>query len=1112
MALPINFRETHWILIILFCAAAGIYSWYYFPTAFPILDVEVAMDRHSAITRAREIARERDLGPSGFNLAASFSQDNEVQTFVELEAGGKDAFRNMMRTGRYHPFQWHVRLYREGESRETLVRFKPTGEVYGFKEKWPESVEGPVLAPEKARRIAEKRATENWGIDLSKYQFLSSGEQERSSGRVDHTFLYERKDVDVGDGEYRLRLGVSGDQLSEVTHYVHVPQGFTRRYQNMRSANNLIKSTGNIFVYVVYLLIGGFFGCYWLLTRDALKWRTAFVWGAGITLLLFLARINSLPLSWMEYDTAMSTGAFLSRRIVNALSSSLIFGVIITISFISAEGLTRMAFGHHPKLWQTWNPEVAGSKTVSSLTVFGYLLLGPYFAYNIALYGFAHESLGWWTPSNILYNPNILAHYATWLKPVVNSLRAGFWEECLFRAVPLAGAALLGNRYGRRNWWIGITLVLQALVFGAGHASYATQPSYARVVELFFSSIGLGLIYLGYGLLPTVIVHYLYDLILMSIPIFVSTAPGILFSQTVVVLLGSVPLLVVLAGRLYNGEWIVLPDRYFNRSRSTARERDSADRTVPVLPELSWQRTLLVVLAGLSALGIWYAYGSFETYETPLRMTREPAVRSARTTLEDTGESPSDWMVGSYVSGGVNVSDRFVWHEGGPDAYRKLMGSYLTPPHWTVRYFTFEGSLVKRAEEYRVRLAPEADYSEIEHVLPKSSEGDSLSESEARVLADSAIISRYGYEPDELKKISAEPQPRPKRRDWTFEYGVPGEYPLEKGEARVRVRIAGSEVTESSRYVHVPESWKRDHRSRQKVIELIGSSADTVLYLIGLVGAFAGLVFWGRGWGFDLKTFLVVLVGFIVLTGAETVNRWPRILATFSTAEPYWSQVVTVLTGRILYVVWAGVLGLIAGFTHANIGRNTSGSTGRSLLVGLSLGAVAVALLTLTSQLTPNLVPEWGHYGSLSQAFPLLHHSIGAVKKLVTGTVMLLLFAAAVHRVSRGGREHSTWTVAGIVLFGFLIGSNGGFVTFAGWAVKGVLYAGLFVLAGLYVFPYDRSFVPAAVGSFIVLGKIKTMIISVHPFALWSPLLAIVIVLVLSGYWTLLLNRRQTTT
>ena len=147
------------------------------------------------------------------------------------------------------------------------------------------------------------------------------------------------------------------------------------------------------------------------------------------------------------------------------------------------------------------------SRAVVGRTVGGTLLTCIEFGYIIAFYLVATRLWKWWTPAEALVDPDILATYVPWLSAVAPSLHAGFWEESLFRAVPLAGAALIGDRLGNRKLWIGIGLVVEALVFGGAHANYPSWPAYSRPIELFVPSLIWGLIYLRFGLLPSIITH-----------------------------------------------------------------------------------------------------------------------------------------------------------------------------------------------------------------------------------------------------------------------------------------------------------------------------------------------------------------------------------------------------------------------------------------------------------------------------------------------------------------------------------------------------------------------------------------------------------------------------
>src|SRR5690625_7521509 len=87
------------------------------------------------------------------------------------------------------------------------------------------------------------------------------------------------------------------------------------------------------------------------------------------------------------------------------------------------------------------------------MTGLGLLLVAPFVLYVTTGYWFTTEALGWWTPSEQLFHPDVLAQYQPWLPAIAGPLQAAFWEEAMFRAIPIAGAVLLGQRFGGTRYW-----------------------------------------------------------------------------------------------------------------------------------------------------------------------------------------------------------------------------------------------------------------------------------------------------------------------------------------------------------------------------------------------------------------------------------------------------------------------------------------------------------------------------------------------------------------------------------------------------------------------------------------------------------------------------------
>ena len=150
-------RPAFWIVLVVLAIAATIVGIRYFPQAFSIVALDITMDRERALADARALMDRERLGPDGYRQAASFALDDEAQTFVELEGGGKDAFTAMLRDGLYSAYTWRVRQFKEGEVHETLVRFTPDGRPYGFRERLKEDAPGAALTPTTRGGLRKRR-------------------------------------------------------------------------------------------------------------------------------------------------------------------------------------------------------------------------------------------------------------------------------------------------------------------------------------------------------------------------------------------------------------------------------------------------------------------------------------------------------------------------------------------------------------------------------------------------------------------------------------------------------------------------------------------------------------------------------------------------------------------------------------------------------------------------------------------------------------------------------------------------------------------------------------------------------------------------------------------
>jgi len=1096
-------RPATWIAFVSICVAGVLFTVVYFPRAFPVVSLDIRMDRQAALASADELATRFGWGPENYRAAASFGLQSNVAEFLELEGGGVDAFRDALARDDFHPYRWRVRHFQELERNETTISFAPDGTPYSFREQLAEDAPGAALESDAARVIAERGATGDWDVDLGRYQLLESSQETKPGGRVDHTFVYEETGVRYNDGRVRLRLVVSGDRLTELTRFLEIPEAFLRRYEEMRSTNTLIGAVSQVAAFLGYILGACAVALFFLYRERWVLWKKPLQWGLFIAFLQFLVVFNQLPLAWMGYDTALSSSNFLIQQTGTALLSFLLFAVLFTVTFMAAESMTRRAFPQQVQLWRVWSDGVANTPAIAGRTLGGYLMLGVFFAYEVILYFVANNWLGWWTPSSAVIEPDVLAMYFPWFTAIAVSLQAGFWEECLFRAVPIAGAALLGKRFGHPRAWIVGAFVVQALVFGAGHAPYPTQPAYARVVELIVPSIGFGLIYLYFGLLTGIVLHYSFDIVWFAMPLFASSAPGIWVDRTILLALALIPAVVVLTRRARAGAWVGLPADALNGAWSPppAPVEEPQPETVAEVRTMNPLVRRLVPVAGLAGLVVWVAFAGFTTQSPPIGIDKATAVEVARTALRERGiELSPEWRTMPVVATVVpNQQHRFVWQEGGAAALGQLEGSYLRVPLWAVRFARFEGDVAERAEEYWVVVGPRGDVFRFVHRLPEARPGADLSEDEARSIAGAAVRERFGLavgNPTEggLEEVSAETTSRPARRDWTFTFENPDAYPLEEGSARIRVDVLGDEVGEIDRFVYVPEEWARNDRDRYVLPDALAIAGGAIGVLLVLAGAVAGGVAWARG-RFSVRGFLLVAAVVLVLGVFGFINSWPATLANLATSMPIGAQIVVQIAGLSIAVVgMAVVMGLLAGWLRPAVQASgaRSGTLAGSLIAGVSMGLLFAALRLALASASPSLTPPWSSFDGADAYLPAIGAALSPLTGWITSTMFLVMVFVVIDRHTGGWSRRTGLAGAVLVVLGILATTNDTAAPLL-WLVSGLLLGAAALAGYVFVLRYDLTILPAAVATSLILANVRAAVIAAYPGARAGSAAAIVL-------------------
>ncbi len=130
--------------------------------------------------------------------------------------------------------------------------------------------------------------------------------------------------------------------------------------------------------------------------------------------------------------------------------------------------------------------------------------------------------------------PPLLGTKMPFLFPLTISSLAAVIEEFVFRLFALT----FFKKVFKVTW---VAVLLSAVFWAVGHADSLAAPLYSRSIELTFTGILLGYVYLKYGIEASILAHYVYNAMITGWPLLTSSNLYFKLSAGIIVSLAFAP-------------------------------------------------------------------------------------------------------------------------------------------------------------------------------------------------------------------------------------------------------------------------------------------------------------------------------------------------------------------------------------------------------------------------------------------------------------------------------------------------------------------------------------------------------------------------------------------
>jgi hypothetical protein len=315
-----------------------------------------------------------------------------------------------------------------------------------------------------------------------------------------------------------------------------------------------------------------------------------------------------------------------------------------------------------------------------------------------------------------------------------------------------------------------------------------------------------------------------------------------------------------------------------------------------------------------------------------------------------------------------SIAATYLVHNGvSIDALQTIFREKIEAGTWMVRFFT-----PLQKEEVFVEVDPRTSRMVGYHKYQDEAKpGPSLTLEAALALARRAFVT-YGLDPKAFELKESLSYLQPQRLDWLFHFDE--RKPLgPEAYRRVTVRVAGAEVTQFNKTIHVPERVYRE-----AVTQTLMNVVLFVLMIAGMVAlaaiVIAGLVMASRKHGLPWRRALRWTLVLSIFPIASIAVRYESMLFGYATSVAWETFRVSLVTklltdvGLRVGLIFLALAGLEAAVPHALSVGTVEGRArfGKSAVVAALTAIGVLVIADVASRLLTHAMPWIGEVGLIA--------------------------------------------------------------------------------------------------------------------------------------------------